>query len=814
MNFLKSNENLETQPVLAPQPPVVDKPLPEKPLPSSPKAKQFTKDLDQGVSHSIDAEEPTNEEWPVIPPVKRRARKGTVVSVHIEDPFGIKDGSSAEDAKIHMTIGNNPHETTAPSHNHQHSVTSTAHSSPSENSSELRLSSVINHPASLSSRRSFTEMPLKTEPCLDTDPDSTHTTPMKRASGIPPPIPLKSASRATSSPNNKTRACYHPNTKTTSLNQSGMSKGEASSSLELTDTHTPAGKASMDAKNTYLTPQNGGGVSKIPRASPLSLALAAADPGSPRSPAYLDRRSSIPIPRRLLQSSAKHNNNNPPVPIQEKATDAPDGHRPIKSEEGSEERKLSEVELHEAEEVSIVKVEGVCEEVDQDDLDTAPDQDNGYKVKRLSLTAVGHGPTLRVSQSAEKIIMGRGLAKGKTPTEVLKTGSARRHSWNPKELKSKQTLFDDSKLKSGLTLRSVSSLVNVSEKNPSSGELDVKLKKAKSADLISSALGSSSGSAPQRQDIRRPSKITLPRTERAAYQPSPLRGTVEPASPKSDNSAHVALDRGVMQSPLSRIATSTERLAEEFRIHDLKEATKDNSRSASHTPKSNVKGGAPMSPFKAHRRPPLPGMVPQQHPPRGSSRKPAPDHTINAKSKLIHVTNAGSDLDLPPSNSQIPARTSGLGQKKDANDDTKRKSTAGDSSKTRTTAPKNSISRGMLSNFKGLFGKPKGGLPETSSSTTLRPRLPAAPKNKATKGTKMPTWGKSSTLDSNSRSRFARINRSVPETITSPASPPKFPELDFPGNGDVNALTRDILDSAQRETDSETKLRLIRVSRE
>lgn len=730
----------------------------------------------------------------------------------------IKNAVEQDNNEHHLLLKNDPPGKTTSPFISKHPSTRIARNSQIKNKNILRSGSVSHSSPPSPSPKTRTEKPLPEDPFSDTYTESAKTLPVKRMSGGRLPIPYRSSKRFASSPGNATRP-RHLNTKNTTHSPSiKKAQGEVSATLESSGTQTPGETTSKQAKFSHITPRNAGAISRIPRASPLSFAPATAGAGTPgsstKSPAHVSRRSSIPIPKRMLLDDAKVSDNSPendPSVIKEdKLGEASN----IKREEDSDGRESDEMKIYEASEVSLFKVEGI--DVDQ----SASNKETGYRVKRLSVT--GHGPTLRISASADKIIMGCGLEDKKTPAQKLKANNERRHSWNPREFASlKESSFSKSSLKSMLSPRPVSSLGSVSKKDDVVDGTEGKLKKAKSAALLSlSPSRSSPGNVPQKTEIRKVSN----KSEHAAHRPSPLREGFDASTPVSRRSTNTSLKEGTTQSTqsrLSRIAARSGRTPSEKSANEngKREATP----SARRVSKPIVIKNETITPAKSHiGKTKSPCATPPEHPPRGSSRKPALDHTLNAKSKLAHVKNVSSVSNAStkkrPAEDSTMARPEAIepsefGLNRPPSSGIKRVSLAAGSSKTGTSAAKNSISRGMLSNFKGLFGKPKSGtgIPESSTSRSLRPKLSSTlTRSKSSKGIKANAVVVGPSLASGppTLSRSGRGNwYNAP-----PMRPLRFPELEFPGNGDVNALTMDILNSAQRETDSSVKLRLIKVS--
>lgn len=763
--------------------------------------------------------EDADSEMPESSPIRGLRKKRVSTCSRVKDNSVAtqdKDENTVEQDEYHLMIRTDPSGKTTFPFVSKRSATQSARNSRIQNKNTPRPRSVTSSSSLSPSPKAPTENPLPAGPHSDKYPDSARTVPAKRMSAGRPPIPYRSSKRFASSPSHATRP--HLNTKIAPPSPSVGPQGEMSTTSENSDTPTPGGKLSKGTKVAHITPRNAGAMSKIPRASPLSLAPTTAGNGTPdssaKSPVYVNRRSSIPVPRRLIQTNA-----NIPENTAENGSSAINEDKPgeecgIKDEEYTDDDGSDDIKLYQASEMSIVKIEGSDVEHSYGKGGDSSDQDNGYRVKRLSLS--GRGPTLRISAFADRVIMGRGLEKGKTPMEKLKANNERRRSWNPKEFGSKESSISTPSIKSMLSPRPNSSIGSASKKDKFGDgiETESSLKKAKSVDLLSPASSlSSPGSGSQRLEMRKASKSSLFKSDHVTRKPSPLRegfGASTPASRKSPRTPTIK-EETPQQTPLSRIATRSERTPAENRgVSTSKDGIKkDDSPSARRVAKlAENKNGTVTSPKGIAGKSKPPNTLSKEHPPRSSSRNKTTDHTLNAKSKLAHVKNASSVSNAPSTGNKPEAiEPAEFGMNNDPVPDVNRNSVAADSTKTRTSTAKNSLSRGMLSNFKGFFGKQKSGIPESSTSASLRPKLSSTLKSKASKETKATTSATGATLPSERSTRF-RSGRGRP-TISSPI---RFPDLEFPGNGDVNALTRDILDSAQRETDSAVKLRLIRVS--
>lgn len=779
-----------------------------------------------GIALDYSSSEDADSEMPPLSPSKRGGRKKrTLASSRMkESAVAMKNQSNAEqDQDNHQVIVNmDPRGKTPFPFLSNYPSTRNARNSQMQNKNILHQGSITYPSPPSPSPKTSTEKRLVEDPFSNTNPESPKTLPANRMSGGRPPIPYRSSKRFASSQGNATRP-RHLNNKMASHGPSlRKAQAEASATPGRSGTQPPEEGSSKQAKSAHITPRNANAMSRIPRASPLAMASATAGTGTPgsslKSPVYVNRRSSIPIPKRMLADGAKVSGkspeNNSSAKKEDNSSEENNAKREDDSDGGSE-----EIKIYQASEVSLIKVEGSDIEKSGD----VSEKEAGYRVKRLSVT--GHGPTLRISASADKVIMGRGLEKDKAPAQKLKANSERRHSWNPRETALlKDRSYSKPSMKSLLSPRPVSSIGSVSKNDGLADGIETaKLKKAKSADLSSpTSSRSSPGTGSQKTEIRKTSPFFKP--QYSSRRPSPLREGVDASSTVSRESTRTPVKGEATKSTQSRhskIATRSDRTPSvKSTSRDGKE---DIAPSVRRVSKPIVKKNEAITPAKSTpSNKKTPETTPPDFPARGSSRKPATNPTLTAKSKLAHVKNVNSvsnaaakDKPESPSAADKPEviEPSEFGLNEKSGPGIKRGSAAAGSSKTGISTAKNSISRGMLSNFKGLFGKPKNGngIPESSTTKSLRPKFSSTlTRSKSSKGIKGDTTAVGASVPSgtSSRSGFERGNRSN----TPPPRPLRFPELEFPGNGDVNALTMDILDSAQRETDTSVKRKLIKVS--
>jgi hypothetical protein len=206
-----------------------------------------------------------------------------------------------------------------------------------------------------------------------------------------------------------------------------------------------------------------------------------------------------------------------------------------------------------------------------------------------------------------------------------------------------------------------------------------------------------------------------------------------------------------------------------------------------------------------------------QHSPRSSCRKTAPDHTINAKSKLnIAITNNHGVSPQQSADTLLKAEQSELLLQKKR----PRNPTNNDSARSKI-----STTRGVLSNFRGLFTKQKDDIVKEVSTPTPAVReqkITAKPESRkdATgasavnptlfSGLQPRTYfvrGDEGTISRPFSGRGDHSQKMTPSCAVSPM--PDSPALSDTGR--ISSLAMEILELARREQNTLKKEKLIRV---
>ena len=206
-----------------------------------------------------------------------------------------------------------------------------------------------------------------------------------------------------------------------------------------------------------------------------------------------------------------------------------------------------------------------------------------------------------------------------------------------------------------------------------------------------------------------------------------------------------------------------------------------------------------------------------QHSPRNSSRKTIPDNTINTKPKLNGAITNNHDFGSHQSVNTSPKTEQGelLLQEKQG-----RHQTNHDSAKSKVSG-----TRGVLSNFRGLFTKQKDDTVKEWSTPTPAVRKPkATAKPKSMKHATAAIAGNSVLIsglqyrtrsvpsDEGNVSQFRPSRQDSIERIATSYSAPPMPNSPaLPDTEGISSLTMEILESARREPNLSKKERLIRV---
>lgn len=460
-----------------------------------------------------------------------------------------------------------------------------------------------------------------------------------------------------------------------------------------------------------------------------------------------------------------------------------------------------------------------------------------YQTKRLSMTSPEHGPTLRISPSAERLIMGTGSDKENQPKfSKYKSRDFRRaavsnglENTKDKGLGTRfKTLVQRPLSSQGLPLSaSRRSLVNAESREKKARSTDVSSLLPNSMTPTPNSSLKNTGSSSADDPFFNASESLVegvtnagPTETNETQKHNDKHGkAVEDESwisPMPNRKSATALSDEVPVHPNHLPTTIKEHLAKEVNEKDWMTQTNDRFSNVSgdyFEPNKNVNAmsGLPATPDRTGR---ITGSLNSgSFPPRSSSHAAHPDHTINGSAKNsplsplgrmskvsdvdsatgkkydIHQNNPSSDQALPSYQVEI---TSG------ASLPSKRASTARDSNKSQA-----SVSKGMLSNFRGLFAKRSSDPTDPHSTKTSKPpRVTSASS----------PFSPLSAAHTHSRPTASSLNRTkATPTIASNHTPPT-PTLASPPASELSCTTTlamQILDCARTTRSGPQQRRLI-----
>ena len=388
-----------------------------------------------------------------------------------------------------------------------------------------------------------------------------------------------------------------------------------------------------------------------------------------------------------------------------------------------------------------------------------------YEIKRLSMTSPEHGPILRISPSADRLIMGTGLDKENQPNiSKYKSKDARRAAVfnGPKNAKDKQSRIS---LKTSGQRPSSSQGLSFSTSRPSFVDAATREKKARSTDVsflqpkehekqctmthtpsMSRKSTKSSGAddpffdatdcladgAASENATGSHDKQVLADLNVNAVEEEPW------ISPMPARESHTALSDATPVNPNYLPVTFQEHLSKDSKrdYKDLEELSKDRSShvyEGSREPVNNVnaKSDLPTTPDQAGH---VAGSFHSgSFPPRSSSHAAHPDYTRDgsAKKSPLSPLNGTSKVSRAPlqtygihpaSASRSDTCQHGIGNFQDlASSRVDRTSLVSnrDSMARESKKSQGSLSKGVLSNFRGLFNKRSSENGERSSISSM-----------------------------------------------------------------------------------------------
>ena len=483
---------------------------------------------------------------------------------------------------------------------------------------------------------------------------------------------------------------------------------------------------------------------------------------------------------------------------------------------------------------------------------------SSYKIKRLSMASPENGPTLRISSSAERVIMGKDTDKEnqqnlnkkqskdlrrtvvtnelrKTVTDTELHSGSRRHDERPRtspvdlQSRSRVYIMDDEveeKVEESIATNHALPTKHLDPECPGRKNTASSSNEDPFFDAQShfSHRGSTTGETC-------PAGVVANVVEHASVEvPRNVRPTVSMdeaswISPMPNKVSSIILSDAMPVTPAFLPASMLEHVRNSVLTESLADVT-DKIECAQSSLEAKLDSAIvpqEMLSTPEHHDQDRPSTSHGDFPPRGSSRVQAPDYTVNAminNSSLVSPTDAGKRLskDFRTRQNKLGEEFGWGSEQLDfANPYAKRHSTARESNKSQ-----GSYSKGVLSNFRDLFHKRSGETPE------LRSSIKATKKGKGkvsitSNGSPFPPISEvhpihRPTLATTSKSRAAiTIDKKKP--LRSYESPGRnnttnnaTPALQSPIPTDIStttALAMQIIDSARLETSSPKRERLL-----
>ena len=457
-----------------------------------------------------------------------------------------------------------------------------------------------------------------------------------------------------------------------------------------------------------------------------------------------------------------------------------------------------------------------------------------FKLKRLSMNSPDFGPTLKISRSAEKVIMGDGSDKENQPLIKKDRKKDLSSSTVSKGKKLHQKTKDGAKVPKTRAERPHSSQGLISPVSRiDTLRSDIRARKGKSVDLtcplpanvirkkpVSSTQGSARGT-----DI---STNEDPFFDARSFQPGmttkmATNGIDRNSAKCNEQHKKHADATESWKSPMEkndeknfineRLPASSDFYSANFREYhatQFDEAAipgyKDSAAGVELRTSPPIK-----SPFTPDQGAQDAGIKSSgSFPPRSSSHTPHPDYTVDGsggKTPPSPLEKASKGLTTSPltqiraHNGELSSRQSNLGTADRSHRSSKRESTAMESTKTH-----GSISKGVLSNFRGFFHKRSSGGDEAKSAKK-------AAKSKSTVSSTGSPFPPLSNLHKPTRASAARAGNQqnktpAPKGLATPGTTPAPTNLTT-----TTSLAMQILESARLERSSPRKEELLQLGR-
>ncbi|KAK2861226.1 hypothetical protein FQN49_004413 [Arthroderma sp. PD_2] len=624
-------------------------------------------------------------------------------------------------------------------------------------------------------------------------------------SGAPKPNPFRASPRVASSPGSANSV--PPREHRSSSYSFGNPTPPVKTPLEVTpkgkSIATPTPSNPFYAVSLNTTPRMDRSGSRIPRMSPRTLfptseSELGSSNGNKASPFSPSKRSSIPLPTRLLH---KNKDENATTHITEDRNPSMifDRIETATTEEAVKDRESPEVGKADA--ISIVHM-GHASQVDlqQEAKALAEDTDpfsDEMTVKQLSKNAPSQGPQLRISPEAERLIMGGGETK--LPEKNIKeTRGPSRQSESKREFR----LSTDSLFATFASKRSKNSSYRLSfsgrppaEENsttPVGGTDGKSISKAKSADF----------------GIRRVSSGHRPTRRKSSPEKEPRRPPSDKveADPFLDTGAKDLESRNSPKEELEPIIQS-EQLNEDSRGSPAPESTKKSSIPVAvgdSTPSPSKLPGSVERVRKSHNEaakmngPKSPRHINRFSASYGSPRR----HPRRQSTDRVHHRAKPNNDDINGIDQPPLQNTENQGQK-----EKRHKKRRHRSAEPITVAPepvkgKGSAAKGVFSNFRGLFTKHKAEAPKENTRNLLsyaKPMATSCLKLSVPASHSVPHLGTNGNGNVNGEFDHRHLE------------PPRSPALR--DTAKISTITMEILDSARNEVDTSRKEKLIRLGK-
>ncbi|KAF3481205.1 uncharacterized protein GIQ15_03964 [Arthroderma uncinatum] len=818
---------------------IIEKALPsEKPLPCPPESDQEADKRSTPTSRTIiDAKDATlhrsppenphvNEEWPALAPANAEdeAEDGNkennlndeakLARIEEETCTLVPDGVRMfADALSKLTIATACNENSNGQHHtggnkseleKDTAVASVDASTKWNTPTRSQLSTNVPFPASgkpLSPNivTNFTRKPVQAEPSFAYH--NLRPTPGYHALG-PKPNPFKNRPRVASSPSSANslpsrehRAASYSFDHPTPSAKSPLvvtPKGKS------TGIRTPSNPFYAVSLNT--TPRMDRSGSRIPRMSPRTLFPTSesdlgSSNGSQVSPLSPSKRSSIPLPVRLLYKNRDEDVPDSPIEVISPSTvfdrvDTAATEKAVKERETSEIVKAGAVSIVNAGRASQVDLR---EEIKSLAENTDPFSDE-VTVKQLSKNAPSHGPQLRISAEAERLIMGE--EDNKLPeTNAKENHGPSRQSGSRREFRLSTdglfATFASKRSKSSSYRLSFSGKPPTEENSPTTagGATGRSIPKAKSADFGIRRV--SSGHRSTRRKSSPEKEPPCPSSEKAAADPfsdnvekesdskPPTKAECEQPiqsgelnedsrgspAPESTKKSLIPVAVGETTPSPTKTHGSVERVRK-----SQNEALKMNSpRSPRHINKSSTSYGSPrryarrQSTDRSHHRPKLN--------PNGTDQPPCENTENQGQKEKRHKKRHHRSADpIAPAPEPVKA--------------------------------KGSAAKGVFSNFRGLFTKHKAEGPKENTRHLLSYAKPTVTSHLKLS---VPASHSVPHLGTNGNGNLSG------EFIHRHPEPPRSPALRDTGR--ISRITMEILDSARHEVDTSRKEKLIRLGK-